>query len=72
MESRELILNCIIQFIKEHNYSPTVREICDMSGLKSTSTVYSHLQRLKNDGLINMTYGERRTISVKGYKYDKE
>ena len=72
MESREYILNCIIQFMEEHNYSPTIRELCDMSGLKSTSTVYMHLQKLKSDGLISMVEYEPRTITVKGYKYMKE
>ena len=41
----------ILEFIKEQllskGYPPSVREICQAVGLKSTSTVHSHLQTRK-------------------------
>ena len=40
----------ILEFIKEQllskGYPPSVREICQAVGLKSTSTVHSHLNKL--------------------------
>ena len=32
--------------VREKGYPPSVREICDAVGLKSTSTVHGHLSRL--------------------------
>ena len=41
----------ILEFIKEQllskGYPPSVREICQAVGLKSTSTVHSHLNKLE-------------------------
>ena len=38
-KKQEEILNYIDKTIKSNGYSPTVREICEAVGLKSTSTV---------------------------------
>ena len=38
--------------VREKGYPPSVREICDAVGLKSTSTVHGHLSRLEKKGLI--------------------
>ena len=44
----------ILSFIKEvstdRGYPPSVREICLAVGLKSTSTVHSHLSKLEDKG----------------------
>ena len=44
----------IFEFIKEQQltkgYPPSVREICSAVGLKSTSTVHSHLNKLEKLG----------------------
>lgn len=70
-QSNDVVLDCIIQFIQEHGYSPSIREICEMTGIKSTSSVHYRLQKLKLLGAIDMVENENRTISVKGYKYAK-
>ena len=41
-KKQEEILNYIDKTIKSNGYSPTVREICEAVGLKSTSTVQYH------------------------------
>ncbi len=38
---------------------PTVREICEATGLKSTSTVHAHLKVLEENGYISKTKGHR-------------
>lgn len=68
----EKVYEFIIQFIMANNYSPTVREIGDGIGLKSTSSVYCHLNKLKRKGKINYIPESPRTITVPGYKYVKE
>ena len=73
-EVRETILKAIITYIEEHGYPPTNREICDMVGLKSTSSVYSHLLKMKDLGMIETDdmLGARRAIRIPGYKFVKE
>ncbi len=70
---REEILQAIIRYIDQHGYSPSVREIGDMVGLKSTSSVQSHLTRMFTDGMIESDagLGFPRAIRVPGYKFVK-
>lgn len=63
-ETQDAVYNYIVQYISENAYSPSIRDICDGVGLKSTSTVHSHLRRLSEDGLIQFREGKRRTIRV--------
>jgi repressor LexA len=50
--------------IKEKGYPPSVREIGAAVGLKSTSTVHGHLERLEKKGLIKRDPTKPRTIEV--------
>lgn len=71
---RERIVEAIKSYIQEHGYPPTVREIGEMVGLKSTSSVQSHLTRLFSEGKLETDAGPSspRAIRVPGYKYVKE
>ena len=69
---RENILNCIIAYIQDKGYAPTVRELCEMTGLKSTSSVHSHLLRMNNLGMIEVEIDKPRAIRIPGYKFIKE
>lgn len=68
---KEQILEYIIEFIKENGYSPTVREIGQGVNLRSTSTVYSYLEDLKREGMIEAMDNSPRSIKVIGYEYKK-
>lgn len=61
---REQILNFLTQFMNEHGYAPTVREICNAVGLQSTATVHYHLNALRGAGLIEMDEMKKRAISL--------
>ena len=61
---REQILNFLTQFMNEHGYAPTVREICNAVGLQSTATVHYHLTALRDAGLIEMDEMKKRAISL--------
>lgn len=50
--------------IREKGYPPSVREICAAVGLRSTSTVHGHLERLEKKGLIKRDPTKPRTIEV--------
>ena len=61
---REQILNFLTQFMNEHGYAPTVREICNAGGLQSTATVHYHLNALRDAGLIEKDEMKKRAISL--------
>lgn len=63
-ETHDMVYNYIRDYIIENAYSPSIRDICEGVGLKSTSTVHSHLKRLSDEGLIELQEGKRRTIRV--------
>ena len=65
----------IEDFINENGYSPSVRELCKITGKTSPGTIYTYLKKLKELGFITFIDGKNRTIRIiKKYrcKYDKE
>ena len=58
------VLNYVKQFISEMHYSPTVRDICAGTGLRSTSTVHTALRTLSDQNFIIYSAGARRAISL--------
>ena len=62
-KKQEEILNYIDNTIKRNGYSPTVREICEAVGLKSTSTVQYHLKKLIDLGFLNKSENISRSIT---------
>ena len=55
---------CIRKFVSEHNYSPSVRDICREGGFKSTASVQYYLEKLVNAGLIKRETAKNRTIEL--------
>ena len=62
-KKQEEILNYIDKTIKSNGYSPTVREICEAVGLKSTSTVQYHIKKLIDLGFLNKSENISRSIT---------
>ena len=58
------ILEFIKDFIASENMAPSVREICDGVGIRSTSTVHRYLHRLVEEGRIHMSTGKNRAIVI--------
>ncbi|SHF03634.1 repressor LexA [Caldanaerobius fijiensis DSM 17918] len=58
------ILNYIKQYLYKKGYPPSVREICEAVGLKSTSTVHGHLERLERKGYIKRDSTKPRAIEI--------
>ena len=59
----------VLAFVKERlgdGIPPTVREICDACGIKSTSTVHAYLKRLEEEGYIDRVDGLNRAIRLPG------
>lgn len=61
-------LTQIYDYIKEHllekGYPPSVRDICEAVGLKSTSTVHSYLGMLEKRGMIRRDPAKPRAIDI--------
>lgn len=51
-ESQKRVYECIVKLLAK-GINPTVREICDATGLSSTSTVHSHLRSLERMGYLS-------------------
>ena len=58
----------ILEFIREkilaNGYPPSVREICQAVGLRSTSSVHSHLSQLEEKGYIRRDPTKPRAIDI--------
>ncbi len=58
----------ILEFMKSEilnkGYPPSVREICEAVNLKSTSSVFSHLERLEKNGYIRRDPTKPRAIEI--------
>ena len=64
---RMRILSFIKEYIVEHKYPPTIREIADAVGLSSSASVFNHLKKLAAEGLITISdRPEPRTAVPKG------
>lgn len=71
---RDRILDAIIGYVKEHGYSPSVREIGEMVGLKSTSSVKTHLKKMMDSGMLetDAEFSTPRAIRIPGYEFVKK
>lgn len=58
------VLAFIRQHIDIHHYPPSIRDIADYLGVGSIQTAHRAVQRLVDQGLIRMTPGIARSISI--------
>ena len=63
-EKEFIIYKAIQEFIKNNNYSPSIRELCTILGYKSTKSIYNYLKRLKNKNYLNYEKKKKRSISI--------
>lgn len=63
-EKQQRILDYLKEEILAKGYPPSVREIGEAVGLKSTSTVHGHLERLEKKGIIRRDPTKPRAIEI--------
>ena len=63
-ETQQRILEYIRDYQKVNGYPPSVREIGKAVGLKSTSTVQGHLDRLQKKGMLHRDASRPRTLDL--------
>jgi repressor LexA len=56
----------LAEYVDDHGYPPTVREIGDAVGLASPSTVHAHLANLERAGLLRRDPTKPRAIELVG------
>ena len=58
----------VFEFIKKqvikNGYAPTMREICEETGIKSTACVYNHMVSLRKKGYIRYETKRSRTLKM--------
>lgn len=69
-EKQQEILQYIRETVAKMGYPPSVREIGRAVRLKSTASVYDHLQTLEDRGFIRRDPAKPRTITVTGRGHD--
>lgn len=50
--------------VSSQGYPPSIREICEKCGLKSTASVHTHLTTLENKGYIKRSKAQNRSIEI--------
>jgi repressor LexA len=55
----------LVEYIQEHQHSPSIRQMMRAMELKSPAPIQSRLEHLKNKGYIEWTEGRARTIRVR-------
>jgi repressor LexA len=62
--SDQRVLTAIALFWKQHGYSPSLRELCELADVSSTSMAALHLERLQAAGLIEYEPRIARSIRL--------
>ena len=62
---RQSILSFIEEYTLDNGYPPSVREICAAVGLRSPSTVHSHIRILQEEGYLSKGEKSSRSLSLK-------
>ena len=68
-KKQKLIIDFISEFTKEHNFSPSYREIMAGLGLTSVSAVAEHVENLVEKGALKKTPGAARSLEVVDTSY---
>ena len=63
-EKSSHILNTIEDLTERNGYPPSIREIQRSANIPSSSTVYYHLKKLEDQGLITRTPKISRGINI--------
>lgn len=58
------ILNFILSFSRKRGFQPSMREIGERFGIKSTHGVHRHLQALEKKGYLKRPYGQGRALEL--------
>lgn len=58
------ICDSIVAHVNEYGFAPTVRELCKLTGLASTSSIVMHLKALETKGYIKRYPTQPRAVTI--------
>ena len=58
------VMDYIRKFQEENGYTPSVREIGQECNIKSTATVHTYLERLRDKGYLSKTDRKKRSVTI--------
>ena len=58
------MLKFIQEYIKENGIAPSVREIAEGTGFRSTSTIHRYLHQMQEDGILKIDSTKKRAIFI--------
>ncbi|HBZ4249957.1 DNA-binding protein [Klebsiella aerogenes] len=62
------VFDLLVAYINQHGYPPTISELSQQIGAASSNTAVAHLRALQKKGMIKITTGVSRGISIVGKK----
>jgi repressor LexA len=69
-ELEEKILDYMVSYLRTNTYQPSIREIGERFGIKSTKTVSEHLQALADKGFLERDPSRSRGVKILGMDLD--
>ncbi len=62
--AQQELYDWLVEYIRQHQHSPSIRQMMKAMGLKSPAPVQSRLEHLRTKGFIDWTEGRARTIRL--------
>lgn len=63
-EPQQQLYDWLVDYIHQHHYSPSIRQMMQAMNLKSPAPIQSRLEHLRTKGYIAWTEGKARTIRI--------
>ena len=63
-QKAEEMLYFIQEYIRKNGIAPSVREIAEGTGFRSTSTIHRYLHQMQEDGILKMDSTKKRAIFI--------
>ena len=63
-EAQQELYDWLVDYIKIHQYSPSIRQMMEAMKLKSPAPIQSRLEHLRTKGYIDWNEGKARTIRI--------
>jgi repressor LexA len=66
-KAQQELYNWLVDYIREHQHAPSIRQMMIAMDLKSPAPIQSRLEHLRNKGFIEWAEGKARTIKILKY-----
>ncbi|MBD1861428.1 MULTISPECIES: transcriptional repressor LexA [Trichocoleus] len=63
-EAQQQLFDWLLEYIRHHHHSPSIRQMMQAMELKSPAPIQSRLEHLRAKGYISWTEGKARTIRI--------